>query len=257
MTYALETRSAGRLRSEVAVRKPLPVVRALKNKLRSGPPEATSYETRKLFQTREKIQRQDALEEMFLASRSRFLAIANSILRNRDDAEDALQEAFLSAYRHVHTFEGRSALKTWFTRIVSNVALMMLRKRKSSVVRLLAEGGASCNESWTENIPGAQPDPEIIYAERETLQFIDEKLEKLKPLLRQAFTMAYYDDLSVAEASAMLGVSCGTFKGRLFHARRKLLGRTGRAVVSPIRRVLKATLSHRVRASSVHRAVRR
>jgi RNA polymerase sigma-70 factor (ECF subfamily) len=173
---------------------------------------------------------------MFAASRKTFLSIAHSILRNREDAEDAVQEAFLSAYRHVHTFEGRSALKTWLTRIVLNSALMLRRKRKPSVVRSLSESGVSHDDGWTENIPDSQPDPEMIHAERETLQFIDEKLGKLKPALRQAFTMTYYDDLSVAEACAMLDISSGTFKSRLFHARRKLLSRTVRAVVAPIRR---------------------
>jgi hypothetical protein len=74
----------------------------------------------------------------------------------------------------------------------------------------------------------------MIHAERETLQFIDEKLGKLKPALRQAFTMTYYNDLSAAEACAMLGVSYGTFKARLFHARRKLSDRTERALVTPL-----------------------
>jgi RNA polymerase sigma-70 factor (ECF subfamily) len=224
--------------------------------VRSAPSETASYEAVKLVETREEVLRKDALEEMFLASRKRFLAIAYSILRNRDDAEDAVQEAFLSGYRHLRTFEGRSALKTWFTRIVSNFALMTLRKRKSSVVSSLAESSASCDHSWPENAPDLQPDPEMIYAERETLQFVDEKLGKLKPLLRQAFTMAYYDDLSVAEASVMLGVSRGTFKGRLFHARRKLLGRTHRALVTPIRRRPAPTISQRRHAPSVHLAVR-
>lgn len=76
----------------------------------------------------------------------------------------------------------------------------------------------------------------MIHAERETLQFIDGQLGKLKPMLRQAFTMTYYDDLSGAEACAMLGVSYGTFKGRLFHARRKLMHRTERALLTPIRK---------------------
>jgi RNA polymerase sigma-70 factor (ECF subfamily) len=173
---------------------------------------------------------------MFVASRKRFLAIAYSILRNSDDAEDAVQEAFLSAYRHLRSFEGRSALRTWLTRIVLNAALMMQRKRKPSAVRSFSESSVSHDDGWTENIPDSQPDPEMIHAERETLQFVDEQLGGLKPALRQAFTMAYYDDLSGAEACAMLGVSYGTFKARLLHARRKLLDRTERALVAPIRR---------------------
>jgi RNA polymerase sigma-70 factor (ECF subfamily) len=173
---------------------------------------------------------------MFVASRKSFLAIAYSILRNREDAEDAVQEAFLSAYRHLRSFEGRSALRTWLTRIVLNAALMMQRKRKPSAVRSLSESGVSHDDGWTENIPDSKPDPEMIHAEREALQFIDEKLRTLKPVLRQAFTMTFYDDLSAAEAGAMIGVSYGAFKGRLLHARRKLLDRTERALVTPIRR---------------------
>jgi len=237
MTYALEIGTYSGQSNEAAARKPLPVFRTLRKNLRSAPSETASYETRTLVETREEVLRKDALEEMFVASRKRFIAIAYSILRNREDAEDAVQEAFFSAHRHLRSFEGRSALRTWLTRIVWNAALMMQRKRKHSAVRLLSESGVSHNDGdWTENIPDSQPDPEMIHAEREALQLIDEKLGKLKPVLRQAFTMTYYDDLSGAEACAILGVSSGTFKGRLFHARRKLLNRTERALVTPIRR---------------------
>ena len=252
MTYALGTASSAGQSYEAVARKPLPIFRTQKQNVRSAFSKTANNGARKLLETREEVLRKEALEEMFVSSRNRFLAIAYSILRNRDDAEDAVQEAFLSAYRHWRSFEGRSSLKTWFARIVSNFALMMLRRRKSSVVRSLAESGAACNDSWPENAPDLQPDPEMIYAERETLQFIDEKLERLKPLLRQAFTMAYYDELSVAEASAMLGVSSGTFKGRLFHAKRELLSRTQRALVTPIRRRPGPIASRRAHASSVH-----
>lgn len=222
--------------SEAQSRKPLPVFRTLEKNARSAPSKTASYEARKLAETREEVLRRDALEEMFVASRKGFLAIAYSILRNREDAEDAVQEAFLSAYRHLRSFEGRSALRTWLTRIVWNAALMMQRKRKTSAVRSFSESGVSHEVGWTENIPDSQPDPEMMNAERETLQFIDEKLGKLKPPLRRAFTMTYHDELSAAEACAKLGVSYGTFKARLFHARRKLLDRTDRALVTPIRR---------------------
>jgi RNA polymerase sigma-70 factor (ECF subfamily) len=205
-----------------------------KKNVRPAPSKTASYGTRELLETREEVLRKNALEEMFASSRKRFLAIAYSILRNREDAEDAVQDAFLSAHRHLRSFEGRSALRTWLTRIVMNAALMMQRKRKP--VRSLSESGVPHDDGWTENIPDSQPDPEMIHAERETLQFIDEKLGQLTPVLRQAFTMAYFDDLSGAEASARLGVSSGAFKARLFHARRKLLDRTERALVTPIRR---------------------
>jgi RNA polymerase sigma-70 factor (ECF subfamily) len=236
VTYALGTTSSSGQSNEAAARKPLPVFRTLKKNERSAPSNTASYGAHNLVETREEVLRKDALEEMFVASRKRFLAIAYSILRNREDAEDAVQEAFLSSYRHLRRFEGRSALRTWLTRIVLNAALMMQRKRKPSAVRSHSESGVSHDDGWTANIPDSQPDPEMIHAERETFQFIDEELGELNPVLRQAFTMTYYDDLSGAEACAVVGVSLGAFKARLFRARRKLLDRTQRALLTPIRR---------------------
>jgi RNA polymerase sigma-70 factor (ECF subfamily) len=174
------------------------------------------------------------LEEMFIASRSRFIAIAYSILRNREDAEDAVQDAFLLGHRHLRSFEGRSALRTWFTRIVLNAALRVQRKRKESTIKPLSEDSGSHEVDWTENIPASKPDPEMVHAERETLQFIDGILGKMKPLLRQAFTMTYFDELSSPEACALLGISCVTFKARLFRARQELLSRAQRALLAPI-----------------------
>jgi RNA polymerase sigma factor (sigma-70 family) len=236
VTYALDTASSSGQSNETAARKQLPVFRTLKKNVRSAPSKTAGNGARNLVETREEVLRKDALEEMFAASRKRFLATAYSILRNREDAEDAVQEAFLSAYRHLRSFEGRSALRTWLTRIVMNAALMMKRKRKPSAIRSFSENGVSHDDGWTENIPDSQPDPEMIHAERETLQFIDERLKEMKPVLREAFKLTYYGDLSGAEASAVQGVSSGTFKARIFRARRQLLDRTNRAVVTPIRR---------------------
>ena len=72
---------------------------------------------------------------MFVASRPKFVAMARGILRNREDAEDAVQNSFISGYLHLRSFEGRSALSTWFTRIVLNAALMIQRKRKRLTIQ--------------------------------------------------------------------------------------------------------------------------
>jgi RNA polymerase sigma-70 factor (ECF subfamily) len=171
---------------------------------------------------------------MFVASRARFIAIAYAILRNREDAEDAVQNGFCSAYRHLRSFEGRSALRTWLTRIVMNAALMIQRKRKSFMVTELAERNNSREDNWMESIPASQRDPEATHAERETFDFINRILEKMRPALRQAFTMTYYEELSAQEACAMLGVSCGTFKARLFRAKRQVVHQTRRILAAPI-----------------------
>jgi len=178
----------------------------------------------------------DTLQEMFLASRPKFVGIAYSILRNREDAEDAVQDAVLSAYVHVRNFEGRSAFTTWFTRIVLNAALMILRKRTNSRIGSLPESYTYDEIPWTERIPALEPDPEMVCAEGETFQLIDALLGKMSPVLRQSFTMTYYDEMSSREACTLLGVSIGTFKSRVFRARRHLMAQAQRSLVTPIRK---------------------
>ena len=196
--------------------------------------ESPSYEAHHATETRAEVIRREAFEEMFVASRQKFVAAAHAILRNREDAEDAVQNAFLSAYLHLGSFEGRSALRTWFTRVVLNAALMIRRKRKPSTIQSLPENSSSREVNWAENIPTAEPDPEMVHAERETFECINGILAKMNPALRQAFTMTHYDELSGSEASAVLGVSAGTFKARVFRARRQIFDQTERTLVAPI-----------------------
>ena len=232
MTYVSRSASfVGRTNAE-AISKPLPVFRTRKRTVRPSSYEAPSYEARNAAETRAEVIGSEAFEEMFVASRQKFVAMAHFILRNREDAEDAVQNAFLSAYLHLGSFEGRSALRTWFTRIVLNAALMLQRKRKPCVIQPLPENSNSREVNWTENIPASEPDPEMVHAGREALQLVNETLGKMKPVLRQAFTMTYYDGLSRLEACAVLGVSAGTFKARLFRARRQLIDQAERALGS-------------------------
>jgi len=159
---------------------------------------------------------------MVVAPRTKFLAIAKAILRNREDAEDTVQNAILSGYLDLPSFEGQSALTTWFTHIVMNSALMIRRKQKLSRMSPQPESGTS-DDAWRiEKIRSSQPDPEMVYPERETFQFINEALGKMKPTLRQAFTMTYCEEMSGPGACALLGASSAAFKSRLQRARRHL-----------------------------------
>ena len=235
MTYASRSKSFVGRTNAAAISKPLPVFRTKKRTVRSSC-ESPSYEAHTVVETRAEVIGSEAFEEMFVASRSKFVAIAHAILRNREDAEDAVQNAFLSGYRHLRSFEGRSALKTWFTRIVLNAALMIQRKRKPSTIQPLFENNNSHEVNWMENIPAPEPDPEMVHAERETFESINGILGKMKPVLRQAFTMTYCDELSGPEACAVLGVSAATFKARVFRARQQVLDQTERTLVAPIHR---------------------
>src|SRR5260370_17190839 len=111
---------------------------------------------------------------------------------------------------------------------------MMRRKRKSPWPSPRPENGTSGDPKWIQGIPASQPDPEMVYAERETVQLINGVLAKMKPALRRALTVTYCDELSGPDACALLGVSAGTFKARLFRARRQLLNQGQRALEAPI-----------------------
>src|SRR5262249_47949492 len=128
----------------------------------------------------------------------------------------------LSAILHLRSFEGRAALTTWFTRIVLNAALMIQRKRNASRIAPAPETTTSDDTSWIERIPDSQPDPEMACAEGEAFHLIDGVLGRMTPAIRQAFRMTYYDEMSIREACSLLGVSTGTFKSRLFRAKRHL-----------------------------------
>jgi RNA polymerase sigma-70 factor, ECF subfamily len=240
VTYASRSASFVGRTNPAAISQPLPVFRTRKRSVRSTSCESPSNHAHNVVETRAEVIGREAFEDMFVASRTKFVAIAFNILRNKEDAEDAVQNAFLSGYLHLRSFEGRSALRTWFTRIVLNAALMIQRKRKPSTIQPHPENNNSREVNWTENIPASQPDPEMVHAERETFQFIDGILGKMKPVLRQAFTMTYYDELSGPEACAVLGVSAGTFKARLFRAKRQVFDQTERVLVAP---TYKKTLS--------------
>ena len=236
MTYASRSASFSGRTGAAAVHKCLPVFRTQKRNARFSACNSASSEPRSSVDTRSETQGMKAFEEMVVASRSKFLAIAHAILRNREDAEDAVQNAILSGYLHLPSFEGRSALTTWFTRIVMNAALMIRRKQKFPWMSPRPETSNSDDARRMERIRSSQPDPEMVYAERETFQFISEALGKMKPAHRQAITMTYYDEMSVPEARAVLGVSTATFKSRLVRARRQLLNQAQRNKVTPILR---------------------
>ena len=185
--------------------------------------------------TRTEPAQSDTFPEMFQRSRARFVRMAYSILQNKEDAEDAVQDAMLSAYLHMRMFEGRSAFTTWFTRIVMNAALMLRRKRKSARVESLSDSGSVDDAPWVERMPAPHPNPETLFAQEEACDLVDALLAKLNPLLRQAFTLSYHREMSSSEAAATLGVSTATFKSRVLRARRLLMQHAQRCLAAPMR----------------------
>jgi RNA polymerase sigma-70 factor (ECF subfamily) len=158
-----------------------------------------------------------AFDRLYRAYAGRILRTVRRITRNDEDAEDAVQEAFLSAFRHIQTFDGRSAFSTWLTRIGINSALMMLRKkRKSHEVAQDSESGST----W-EAMDSA-PDPEQQYAEQERLKRVRDAIAGLRPSIRRALEIHTLQGRSVEEMASEMGISVCAAKGRLFHARAAL-----------------------------------
>ena|SRR5215471_4299923 len=213
--------------------RPQPTFRPRKRSARSGSCKPESHEPNHSIKARVEVLGTEAFEEMFVASRQQFVAIAYSILRNPEDAEDAVQNAFVSGYLHLCNFEGRSAVKTWFTRVVLNAALMIRRKRRPVQLVSAPEWAPDESSKWMDGIPSPEPDPEIIWAKTEVLALIEELTAQLKPRLREAFLMYYGNDMPVSQACAMAGVSVSTFKARLFRARHEVISKSRRALARP------------------------
>ena len=214
-----------------AAAKPLPVLSVRKRSARSGSRKPVGCEPNHPVKTQLEIPTTETFHEMFVTSRPKFVATAYSILRNIEDAEDAVQNAYISGYLHLRNFEGRSALKTWFTRVVLNAALMIRRKRRTVQLTSAPEWPPEERSKWMDAIPSPEPDPEMSWGKTEKLALIEGLTAHLKPRLREAFSMFYGNDMTVREARDVLGVSTSTFKARLFRARRQVMSGAKRALV--------------------------
>jgi RNA polymerase sigma factor (sigma-70 family) len=150
------------------------------------------------------------------------LRAAHRITRSHEDAEDAVQDAMLRAFVHLREFDGRSTFGTWLTRIAINSALMILRKKRSSL--LVAVG--STNEFGTGalnfELPDRAPNPERRYAQREEKQILKKAVQKLRPALRQVINIQHVQEGSMRETAKAMGISVAAAKARLFHAKAAL-----------------------------------
>jgi RNA polymerase sigma-70 factor, ECF subfamily len=145
-----------------------------------------------------------------------------AITRNREDAEDALQDTFLRAHLALHTFEGRSNIYSWLTRIAINSALMMLRKRRARPEVLFdphPDGGV---EPVCFEVKDSAPDPEQIYQLRQLHSNMERAICNLHPQLRTPLQIQMTRGWSIKEIGAALSISEAAVKTRLHRARRRI-----------------------------------
>jgi RNA polymerase sigma-70 factor (ECF subfamily) len=139
------------------------------------------------------------------------------------DAEDAVQDALLSAYKHLHQFKATAKMTTWLTTIVTNSALTQLRRRsRHPQVSLNEQLSEEQDYSLSDMLADARPNPEDECASLESHGFLMQFLSELSPSLRQAIQMRYLDGISISEAARILDVPVATIKARLWRGRRQL-----------------------------------
>jgi len=176
----------------------------------------------------------DAMTELFAAHRRRLFHTAFSLLRNEEDAEDALQDAMLSAYTSLHSFQGRSQFSSWLTRIVINAALRR-RQKNGRRLEVPLEDFASVEDEMpaVPQIADPGPSPERLCSAAELRELINDKLGCLTPRYRLAIELCDVHEMRTAEAARAAGIHINALKSRVSRARKQLADRLSKAMQTP------------------------
>jgi RNA polymerase sigma-70 factor, ECF subfamily len=162
-----------------------------------------------------------AFGRLVMPHRDGILRLTQRILRNREDAEDAVQTAFLDALRHLDSFQGRSRFSSWLSRIAMNAAFMRLRSSRRRTETSLDEAFQVDTAAKFEVVE-ARPNPEQECSIKEARVLLAKAIDRLGPLYSEVLHMFHVQELSAKEAARILGVPVGTVKARLHRARSSL-----------------------------------
>lgn len=164
-----------------------------------------------------------AVRHLVSANNQRLFRTAWSILRNRHEAEDVLQSSYAKALVAIGSFEGRSSLTTWLTRIAINEALASKRSQERRRKYLEAEG-VQVLENYREQLAkgSAAPSPEAEAAREQLRSILERAIASLPENFRTVFVLHEIEGVSVEDTAQALEIPTGTIKTRLMRARRKL-----------------------------------
>jgi RNA polymerase sigma-70 factor (ECF subfamily) len=183
------------------------------------------------------------MTDVFIRCLPSFYSQALRRLGNPADAEDAVQDAYLSAYTHVNQFRRQAQMSTWLTAIVINSALMKLRRRPRKLhIPLDAPDRGQEQQAFSDTIPDRGPNPEEICQGFELAQWLARLSERLSPTLCRTFQMRDVDGLSIRETAMRLGVPKGTVKARVARARAHLKQMVKKSLGGERDAILKASL---------------
>jgi RNA polymerase sigma-70 factor (ECF subfamily) len=158
-----------------------------------------------------------AFEPLLRKHERRVFRVVLAVLGNVEDAEEAMQDTFIKAYRHLDQFRGESRFTTWLTRIAVNAALQKRQSCKEFVSLDEASDGRKKPlprrfEPWTSN-------PERPYGKQEIRQLVERAIQDLPPIYRETLILRDIEEMSAEEAADALGIKVPTLKSRLLRAR--------------------------------------
>lgn len=158
----------------------------------------------------------DALSALSARHKGKLYQSAFSVLRNKQDAEDALQDGLPSAHLHLASFEGKSQLSRWVIWIVINAALMNRRKLQKDLRRSAAAAGIAPSDDWPPGAVDHHPGPEQAYTLLELKNSMATQMSQLTPALQWAFHLRHVENFSVRKAASFAGVSVTAVKAPRF-----------------------------------------
>jgi RNA polymerase sigma-70 factor (ECF subfamily) len=182
-------------------------------------------------------ERRQEFDGILSSSLPRFRRMAMRWLRNAEDAEDAVQEAMLSAFRNIARFDGRARMSTWVTAIVINAVRMRLRSRSRSRMVSLDEAQGGTEWALSDLVVDPAPTPEQALEERELRALVVKLTACLSPCQRGALRLCQQEGRSIREAAAILGIAEGTVKAQLARGRAKLAERCRKVLGLPKNRI--------------------
>jgi RNA polymerase sigma-70 factor (ECF subfamily) len=165
----------------------------------------------------------NAWEELMKTHAGRLYRTAFSVVRNKEDAEDAVQDSLCRAFVNLRSFRGQSSFATWLTRILINSALMIRRKRTGREVASLDERNDSHPEQLPDRLVHAGPNPEQICATNQIHERLVRQIFQLPPLVRAACQLYVLEGRSTSDSCEALGIRKDAFKARIFRGRRIIL----------------------------------
>jgi len=163
-----------------------------------------------------------AFELLVERNERKIFSMAHRITRNREDAEDVVQQSFQKTFIHLKKFQGESLFSTWLTRIAINEALMFLRRKRGSREVPIAESTTEGETALLLDIPDTGPNPEDSCLQREQERILSAAVSELTPGMRKAIELRELGELSTRDTARVMGLSMGAVKARVFHGRRKL-----------------------------------